>query len=50
MFSNKIFELNQENFPEVKEQIHSELLKTKANKNEVNRADLLIEETFLRLK
>ena len=50
MFSNKIFELNQENFPEVKEQIHSELLKTKANKNEVNRAELLIEETFLRLK
>lgn len=49
MIGQKIFELTNENFSEVTEKIHDELLKTNANKKEVNRADLLIEETFMRL-
>lgn len=49
MFGRKIFDLTNENFSEVTEKIHDALLKTNATKKEVDRADLLIEETFMRL-
>lgn len=45
----KKFLLNQENFSEVIQEIHEEILKTSATKKEVLRADLLLEETFMRL-
>ena len=43
------FLLTKDNFSEVTEQIHDKLSKTKANKKEVLRADLLLEETFMRM-
>ena len=45
----KKFLLNKENFSEVTEQVHEELLKTKATDKEVARTDLLLEETFMRM-
>ena len=43
------FLLTKENFSEVTEQIHDKLSKTKATHKEVLRADLLLEETFMRM-
>jgi len=45
----KIFLLDKENFSEVTSALHDALLKTNATEKEVLRADLLIEETFLRM-
>lgn len=44
----KIF-LRKENFPEVTKQIHENLSKTNANEKEILRADLLLEENFMRI-
>ncbi len=43
------FLLSNETFSEVTEKIHGELVKTKATKKEVMMADLLLEETFMRI-
>ena len=43
------FLLNKQLFPEVTAKIHSELTKTKATKKEIMMADLLLEETFMRI-
>lgn len=45
---SKIF-LNKENFSEVTTQVHEILSKTNANEKEVLRADLLLEENFMRI-
>ena len=45
----KKFLLNKENFSEVTAQVHEKLLKTKATNKEISRADLLVEETFMRM-
>ncbi len=47
--SRKIFVLNKETFSEVRKQVHDELSKTKATIKEVGRADVLLEETFVRM-
>ena len=49
MLSKRQFVLNKETFSEVTEQIHNKLSRTKATKKEVLRADLLLEETFMRM-
>ena len=43
------FLLSNETFSEVTEKVHGELVKTKATKKEVMMADLLLEETFMRI-
>ena len=45
----KKFLLNKENFSEVTAQVHEKLLTTKATNKEISRADLLVEETFMRM-
>jgi hypothetical protein len=45
----KVFSLTLENFSETVAQIDAELLKTKATKKESANAQLLLEETFMRL-
>ena len=45
----KSFVLSMETFSEVRKQIHNELSKTKATVKEVNRADVLVEEIFVRM-
>lgn len=49
MFDKKIFSIGKENFSEVTADIHKSLLTAKVTEKEVLRADLLIEETFMRL-
>lgn len=47
--SKKSFVLDMETFSEIRKQIHNELSKTKATVKEVNRADVLLEEIFVRM-
>ena len=50
MNSQKLsYNLNKTTFSEVTQQIHEELSKTKSTNKEVLRADLLLEETFMRM-
>ena len=47
--SSEEFLLSNETFSEITEKVHNELAKTKATKKEVMMADLLLEETFMRI-
>ena len=49
MAKSNIFFLNKENFSEVTAEIHERLTKTKATKNEIMMANLLLEEIFMRV-
>ena len=49
MKDKEIFTLNKSTFSEITEKIHDKLSQTKATKKEVLRADLLLEETFMRM-
>lgn len=46
---NRSFKLRKENFSEVTSQVHDELVKMKISGKEVGRADLLLEENFMRM-
>ena len=49
MFEKNFYSLTQENFSEVTAQIRSDLSKTKATEKEIQRVDLLIEETVIKM-
>ena len=49
LFQNPSYFLSKKTFSEVTQQIHGALSKTKATNKEVLRADLLLEETFMRM-
>ena len=49
VFQNPSYSLSKETFSEVTQQIHEALSKTSATNKEVLRADLLLEETFMRM-
>ena len=49
MQGKEVFVLNKSNFSETVKQLHEKLTQTKATKKEIFRAELLVEETFMRM-